>query len=155
VRVGAASIRHRRSVSGASRPRIEPFGEGERSGRVERMRASRGSGAAESGAMAPISQKFARGVMITVVVLACTGLLLRALFEVWRGHGAEVYSNVYGLWIHWTTVLTFAAALLIAIIGGLALRWWQRRDDRPWNVLPEVPPRKIGKTDGAGRTGFG
>ena len=35
--------------------------------------------------MAPISQKFARGAMITVVVLACTRLLLRALLEVWRG----------------------------------------------------------------------
>jgi len=80
--------------------------------------------------MAPISQKFARGAMITVVVLACTGLLLRALLQVWRGHGAEVYSNVYGMWIHWTTVLTFAAALLIALIGALGLRWWQGRDDR-------------------------
>ena len=77
-----------------------------------------------------MSKTFARGAMISVVVLGCTGLLLRAWLEVSRGHGAEVYPNVYGLWIHWTTVVTLAAALLLAFIGALGLRGWQRRDDR-------------------------
>jgi len=97
-------------------------------------RASAGSG---GWAMAQISQTVAQRAMISVVVLACVGLLLRALLEVFRGHGAEVYSNAYGMWIHWTTVLTLAAALLIAFIGALGVRWWQRRDDRAIERLGE------------------
>jgi len=103
--------------------------------------------------MTPISEKFARGAMFTVVVLACTGLLLRALLQVWRGHGAEVYSNVYGMWIHWTTVLTFAAALLIAFIGALGWRWWQRRDDRTLERLAEGTAHKDREDGRGGRSG--
>jgi hypothetical protein len=77
-----------------------------------------------------VSRKAARLVMIPLAVLAFAALLGRALLEASRGNGAGTYENFYGMWIHWTTVLTLAGSLLVAFIVALGIRWWQRRDDR-------------------------
>lgn len=68
--------------------------------------------------------------MRLLVVFALGALLGQAAIEVWRGNGADVYQNAYGMLIHWVDVLSLAAALLVAYLAALALRWWQRRDDR-------------------------
>ena len=71
------------------------------------------------------------GIVLKVLVVVALGTLLaQAAVEVWRGHGADVYQNVYGMAIHWVSVLSLSAALLVAYLAALALRWWQRRDDR-------------------------
>lgn len=66
----------------------------------------------------------------TVVTLALASLAGRALLEVARGHGGHTYANALGMQIHWVTVLALAAAMLVALVLALAMRWWQRRDDR-------------------------
>jgi hypothetical protein len=72
-----------------------------------------------------------RIVVVTVVMtIALVPLLLTAIHEVTRGHGGDAYRNVYGMPIHWVSVLTIAASLLLALLVGLVVRWWQLRDDR-------------------------
>ncbi len=76
------------------------------------------------------------GIVLKVLVVVALGTLLaQAAIEVWRGNGAGVYQNVYGMVIHWVSVLSLSAALLVAYLAALALRWWQRRDDRAINRL--------------------
>jgi hypothetical protein len=76
-------------------------------------------------------------VLLTVAVavaagLGMSGLLLRAIFEVSHGRGAETYRNVYGLQIHWvsaiTTLIAVAVALLVALLARVVLRWRDRRE---------------------------
>ena len=76
-------------------------------------------------------------VLLTVAVavaagLGMSGLLLRAIFEVSHGRGAETYRNVYGLQIHWvsaiTTLIAVALALLVALVARVVLRWRDRRE---------------------------
>lgn len=69
------------------------------------------------------------------VTLAFAAILGRAIFQTMRGNGAETYKNVYGMEIHWVTVITVAASLLIALCIDLVVRWWQRRDDRKMDSL--------------------
>jgi hypothetical protein len=76
------------------------------------------------------TQKATGIVLIVLVAVAWGALLGQAAIEVWRGNGAGVYQNVYGMVIHWVSVLSLSAALLVAFLVALALRWWQRRDDR-------------------------
>jgi len=40
--------------------------------------------------------------------------------------------------IHWVTVLVLVAALFLAFIVGLIVRWWQRRDDRAIDQLSRL-----------------
>jgi membrane protein implicated in regulation of membrane protease activity len=75
--------------------------------------------------------RIARVVLIAVVAaLLFSEILGEALLQTIRGHGADTYANVYGMQIHWVTVLTLAASLLVAFVTGLIVRRWQRRDDR-------------------------
>jgi ABC-type sulfate transport system permease component len=74
--------------------------------------------------------RLARMVLKVLVVVALGTLLTQAATEVWHGNGAGVYQNVYGMQIHWVSVLSLAAAFLVAFLVALALRWWQHRDDR-------------------------
>jgi hypothetical protein len=69
-------------------------------------------------------------ILKVLVAVALGTLLTRAALEVWRGNGADVYQNNYGMHIHWVSVLSLAIALLVAYLVALAIRWWQRRDDR-------------------------
>jgi hypothetical protein len=62
-----------------------------------------------------------------VAFIAMIGQAWKAVSE---GHGAETYENVYGMPIHWATVLVLSAALLLAFAVGIAVRWWQTRDVR-------------------------
>lgn len=77
-----------------------------------------------------------RIVLVSVpVTLAFAAILGRAIFQTMQGDGAETYKNAYGMEIHWVTVITVAASLLIALCVGLIVRWWQRRDDRKMDSL--------------------
>ena len=71
-----------------------------------------------------------RIIFIALVTVSLGTLLSRAVLEIMRGNGAGTYENVYGMPIHWITVLTFSASLLAAAHVALAIRWWQKRDDR-------------------------
>ena len=74
--------------------------------------------------------RFARMVLAALAVIAFVGLIGRAAVEVLNGHGAATYSNAYGMPIHWITVLSLFAALLVALVVAIVIRWWQQRDDR-------------------------
>lgn len=76
-------------------------------------------------------------VLVTVAfaaaaTLGISGLLIRATFEILHGHGADTYSNVYGLQIHWVSVLTTAiaagVALLVAVIARLFVMWRDQKE---------------------------
>jgi hypothetical protein len=75
-------------------------------------------------------RNFMRHAKIPVITIGYASILVPAVLEVMRGNGAGIYKNVYGMQIHWLDVLTFAVALLTAFLIALALRWWQKRDDR-------------------------
>jgi hypothetical protein len=71
-------------------------------------------------------------IKLVVAVLGWTaivGFLLRAVFAVATGHGSDTYISAYGMHIHWVSVLALAALLLVALLGGVVVRWWQLRDD--------------------------
>jgi hypothetical protein len=73
----------------------------------------------------------AAGIVLKLLAVVALGTVLaQAAIEVRRGNGAGVYQNVYGIVIHWVSVLSLTAVLLVAYLAALALRWWQRRDDR-------------------------
>ena len=72
----------------------------------------------------------ARIILVALVTVSLGILLSRAVLETMRGNGAGTYENVYGMPIHWVTVLTFSASLLAAVLVAFAIRWWQKRDDR-------------------------
>ena len=50
-----------------------------------------------------------------VVIAVFIPTLAVAMWKVLHGRGAETYSNVYGLPIHYTSVLIFVLALVLAI----------------------------------------
>jgi hypothetical protein len=86
-------------------------------------------------------------IKLVVAVLGWTaivGLLLRAIFAVATGHGSDTYISAYGMRIHWVSVLALAALLLVALLGGVVVRWWQLRDDRTIRRLL----RKSGRNPG-------
>jgi len=72
------------------------------------------------------------GAIVAVICLAPT--LILALREVSGGRGAGTYTNVYGLAIHYTSVLITLgltlAVLLAALVGRLLYFWRRRRDAR-------------------------
>jgi hypothetical protein len=69
-------------------------------------------------------------VLVALVIIAFVALIGRAAVEVLNGNGAATYLNAYGMPIHWITVLSLSAALVMAWVVAIVLRWWQRRDDR-------------------------
>jgi hypothetical protein len=85
--------------------------------------------------VANISKGKRIAIISVVVTLGLAPIVLAALIQVARGHGADTYQNVYGMLIHWVTVLTLVAYLAIALLVGLVVRWWQLRDDRTMNRL--------------------
>lgn len=74
--------------------------------------------------------RIARATLIVLAAVALGTMFIQAAIEVWRGKGAAVYQNAYGMQIYWVTVLTIAASLVTAFVAALAMRWWQHRDDR-------------------------
>jgi hypothetical protein len=64
-----------------------------------------------------------------VVVVAFIPTLAISVWKVLHGRGAESYSNVYGLTIHYTSVLILAAAVILIL--GVALS----RADGPPSAL--------------------
>ena len=63
-------------------------------------------------------------------VLAVGSLLVRSMQETLRGNGAGAYENNYGMVIHWITPISLTAALVVAFVVSVVIRWWQTRDDR-------------------------
>jgi hypothetical protein len=76
----------------------------------------------------------------SVMVLAIAPTLLNAVSQVLRGRGAAVYFNVYGLAIHYTSVLIFVAAFLVAVAVALIARliYFWRRDRDPSAVVTSI-----------------
>jgi len=76
-----------------------------------------------------ISAKARRLIIAVVATLGIAPMYPTAAYMVIRGRGAEVYSNVYGMLIHWTSVV-----VLLAVGVGygvdLLIRWWQLRQWR-------------------------
>jgi hypothetical protein len=64
--------------------------------------------------------------------LAVSGWILRALFEVLHGRGAETYTSARGLQVHWVDVLTmsFAAfgAMLVIVVATVIVTWRKKRN---------------------------
>jgi hypothetical protein len=67
----------------------------------------------------------------TVFALVAAPTLLVASWEVLHGNGAATYTNVYGLVIHWTSVLVLVIALvstlLVAFVARLIIVWRDKR----------------------------
>jgi uncharacterized membrane protein YwaF len=57
-----------------------------------------------------------------VVIVAIIPTLTTAVWEVLHGRGAAVYTNVYGLAIHYTSVLIMVAALIFALVVAYIAR---------------------------------
>ena len=79
--------------------------------------------------------KLKHHVMGSIVVAICmVPALLLAVREVYGGRGAGTYRNVYGLTIHYTSLLIMVAltlvVLLAVLIGRLLYFWRLRRDVR-------------------------
>jgi len=84
-------------------------------------------------------KKLALGILLFgALALALAAIIGQAWIETSQGRGAETYKNVYGMPIHWVTVLVLVAALFLAFIVGLIVRWWQRRDDRAIDQLSRL-----------------
>ena len=64
--------------------------------------------------------------------LAIAGWILRAVFEVLHGRGAETYISAKGLEVHWVDVLTMAIATLVAmlviVVATMVVAWRKKRD---------------------------
>lgn len=106
-------------------------------------------------------------ILVTVVLgvaaaLGISALVIRATFEILHGRGADTYKNVYGLPIHWVSVLTsliaVGVALLVALGARLFVIWRDKReitelikqlDARNNTVATEQENERLG--DGAGR----
>jgi hypothetical protein len=60
-------------------------------------------------------------------------IVVAAVRQVLHGRGAAVYTNVYGLAIHYTSVLIMVAALILALVVGYIARlvyfWRHGRGD--------------------------
>jgi hypothetical protein len=64
--------------------------------------------------------------------LAIAGWILRAVFEVLHGRGAETYISAKGLQVHWVDVLTMAIATFVAILVmlvAMAVAAWRKKRD--------------------------
>jgi hypothetical protein len=64
--------------------------------------------------------------MIATVCIGIIGLCVSAILHVTSGRGADTYQNVYGLAIHYTSVLITLAAFLVVLAVALIFRMWDR-----------------------------
>jgi hypothetical protein len=71
--------------------------------------------------------KSARVVLVLVIALVLTPLVGRAILEVLQGGSGGTYKNFKGMQIYWSSVLVLAGVAVLALLVGLALRWWHRR----------------------------
>jgi MFS family permease len=89
------------------------------------------------------------GSIVATICLAPTVML--AVREVYRGHGAGTYTNVYGLAIHYTSLLILlgftVAALLAALIGRLLYFWRLRHDVRAVDRWIDAQSQLSGRRD--------
>ena len=74
--------------------------------------------------------KKSRIAIVSIVTILCFGpLIVRAVIEVLNGHGAGGYQNVYGLVIHWTSLLIAIAGLFLVLAIAFiarAIYYWDR-----------------------------
>jgi hypothetical protein len=70
-------------------------------------------------------------------------IVAAAVWQVLHGHGAAVYTNVYGLAIHYTSVLIMVAALILTLAVGYIARlvYFWRHGHSEVAVLREFQPR--------------
>ncbi|HEX3912320.1 MAG TPA: hypothetical protein VHW71_02330 [Steroidobacteraceae bacterium] len=75
-------------------------------------------------------------------VLAAVGVpaLAVAVWQVQHGRGAAVYTNVYGLAIHYTSVLILAAAVILILGVGFLARVIHLRRYGEATEIPEQTP---------------
>jgi hypothetical protein len=79
-------------------------------------------------------RSFFKTVIAPIVVLVVfVPTLALAVWMVLHGRGAESYSNVYGLAIHYTSVLIFVLATVFAVAVAYVARiiyFWRNGQDR-------------------------
>jgi hypothetical protein len=81
-------------------------------------------------------RRWLTGFVAVAAFLALGSLITRAIIKLSQSQGADTYQNVCGMIIHWITVLTVILAVVIALIVGISLRWWQKRTDS--RIVAEV-----------------
>ena len=85
----------------------------------------------------------------TVLVVAFIPTLAISVWKVLHGRGAESYSNVYGLTIHYTSVLILAIAVILILgVAYLARVAHLRRYGEATEIREQTP--YIGPADSKG-----
>jgi membrane-anchored glycerophosphoryl diester phosphodiesterase (GDPDase) len=82
--------------------------------------------------MKPRRSVFKTVIAPIVVLVVFVPTLAVAVWMVLHGRGAESYSNVYGLAIHYTSVLIFVLALVLAVAVAYVARiiyFWRNAHD--------------------------
>jgi len=69
-----------------------------------------------------------RQVVFIAIVFALVALA--AVWQVSRGHGADAYSNVWGLAIHWMSPLILVVALVVTLLVAFIARMIVLRRER-------------------------
>jgi hypothetical protein len=70
-------------------------------------------------------------VFIAIVfALVAAPTLLAAVWQISRGHGADAYTNVWGLAIHWMSPLILVVALVVTLLVAFIARMIILRRDR-------------------------
>ncbi len=91
------------------------------------------------------------GSIVVTICMAPTVML--AMREVYRGHGAGTYTNVYGLTIHYTSLLILlgvvVVVMLAALIGRLVYFSRLQRDVRAVDRWIETHSHSSGRRDEA------
>jgi hypothetical protein len=81
--------------------------------------------------------------------LVAAPTLLAAVWKVSHGRGADTYTNVFGLAIHWTStlilVVALVATLLIALIARLIILRRDRRD--AMKIIKTIVARAVSDSD--------
>jgi uncharacterized oligopeptide transporter (OPT) family protein len=72
--------------------------------------------------MKPQRSVFKTVVAPIIVAIALVPTVAIAVWEVAHGRGAATYSNVYGLAIHYTSILIFLFAVFLAAIAAYVAR---------------------------------
>jgi hypothetical protein len=89
--------------------------------------------------------------ILTVFAIVAFPTLTVAVREVLHGRGADAYTNVYGLAIHYTSILILAGTVIVALAGAYIARvvyfWRGRRvaGSLREKVDPVTPPETSGR----------
>jgi hypothetical protein len=96
--------------------------------------------------MKPRRAIFKTVVAPLVAAVALIPTVAIAVWEVAHGRGAAIYSNVYGLDIHYTSILIFLFVLFVAAVGAYVARavyFWREGRVGATNLRNINAPRSL------------